>query len=149
MARKKKQGKEEVTLNLTSMLDVTFQLIIFFILVSNFSSAELPKLEPPQPEPSKAFKQAESNKVVVNVIPDETMEKRIARAVRVGGQDIPPTSYGVLTSLLQAEFAADPEVQINLRADKALKYDQVQPVMDAISKSGISRINLVAVAGDE
>jgi biopolymer transport protein ExbD len=49
----KKPEKSEMDLNMTSMLDIVFQLIIFFILVTNFAAADLPPLEPPDPIESK------------------------------------------------------------------------------------------------
>jgi hypothetical protein len=48
MARKMKE-RPRMDLNLTSMMDVSFQLIIFFILITNFAAADLPELDPPDP----------------------------------------------------------------------------------------------------
>jgi biopolymer transport protein ExbD len=39
-------------------------------------------------------------------------------------------------------------LEVKLRADRALKFDQVQPVMMAITAARILRINLVAKLGD-
>ena len=44
MARQPNQPAK-AQLNLTSMMDIVFLLILFFLLVTNFASAELPKLE--------------------------------------------------------------------------------------------------------
>lgn len=131
-------------LNLTSMLDVIFQLIIFFLLVSNMSSAELPKLDPPAPMQSQAQDSGERSRVIINLIPAQNKAGGI-KSVRVGQEDILPGNFGRLTQMLQAEQAENPEIQVDLRADLSVNYKEVQPVMTAITSAGISRINLVAL----
>ena len=142
MARKRIQPAK-VQLNLTSMMDVVFLLIVFFLLVTNFTSAELPELEAPRPDSSKAHDQEKTDRIVVNVIPDPDTPE-YARSVRVGTQDIGPDAYGQLTEMLKTEKEKNELVQVNLRADRHLRYDQVQTVMQAITQAGIVRVNLVA-----
>ena len=50
---------------------------------------------------------------------------------------------GILTQLEKAK-AANPQVEVELRADCALYYDQVQSVMGAISQANVNTIHLVA-----
>ena len=69
MAKTRKRGPGKVDLNLTSMLDIVFQLIVFFLLVTNFASAELPKLKPPEIPDSQAIDVLNRKKITVNVIP--------------------------------------------------------------------------------
>ncbi len=147
MAKKKHQSSK-MELNLTSMMDVTFQLILFFLLINNMSSAELPDLESPDPDQSKAIIYKDRQSMVVNVIP---MSKGAdtAKTVRVGIKDILPGNYRELTDLLKVEKEKNADIEVDLRADKALKYTEVQPVMQAITAAGISRINLIALAKED
>ena len=142
MARKHRESAK-IELNLTSMMDVVFQLIIFFLLVNNMSSAELPKLETPEPLESKAYMLPDRQSVTVNVIPPDE-GANVARSVRVGVKDILPGNYGELTQLLKAEVEKNPDIEVDLRADKSIHYLHVQPVMNAITAAGIGRINLIA-----
>jgi biopolymer transport protein ExbD len=128
------------------MMDIVFLLILFFLLVTNFASAELPKLEPPRPSPSKARDQEKSDRIVINVIPDPDTPQ-YAASVRVGTQDIGPDAYGQLTEMLKIEKEKNDLVEVNLRADRHLRYDQVQTVMQAITQAGILHVNLVADKG--
>ena len=133
-----------VELNLTSMLDVIFLLIIFFLLVSNMSTAELPKLEPPEPESSQAREPQERSRVVINIIPPESRNGTVQR-VRVGQEDIAPGNFGRLTQMLQTEKLENPNVEVDLRADLSIHYKEVQPVMNAITSAGIGKINMIAL----
>lgn len=148
MARKRRTSqRQEVTLNLTSMLDVVFLLMIFFLLVTNFTAAELPEMEPPDPVESEAQESGERSRVVINVIPEESTGR--AERVRVGLRDIDPGDYGRLTELLRSRRESDPNLQVDLRADRSIRYDQVQPVMNAITEAGIERINLRALMPED
>lgn len=145
---RKKHEPARMELNLTSMLDVIFQLIIFFLLVSNMSSAELPDLDPPVPVESQAQDSGERSRLVINLIPLDSKSGGI-RSVRVGQEDILPGNFGRLTQMLQAEMAENPKIEVDLRADLSVNYKEVQPVMTAITSAGISRINLVALTDTE
>jgi len=125
------------------MMDVVFQLIIFFLLVNNMTSAELPKLDAPEPLESKAYMLPDRKSVTVNVIPQDEGAST-ARSVRVGIKDILPGNYAELTQILRAEVEKNPNIEVDLRADKAIHYLHVQPVMNAITAAGIGRINLIA-----
>ncbi|QNN22778.1 biopolymer transporter ExbD [Planctomycetales bacterium ZRK34] len=142
MAKKHEVEKQEVSLNLTSMMDIVFQLIIFFLLVTNFTSAELPELEPPDLEHSEAIEIDGRDKLVINIIPDSSTG--MAKAVQVGMQKIPPGAYNQLTDIVSQVKTDRPDVEIDLRADASINYENVQPVMNAITAAGVARINLVA-----
>jgi biopolymer transport protein ExbD len=151
MARSRKKDSGKVDLNLTSMLDVVFQLIIFFLLVTNFTSAELPKLAVPVADRSKLI--LDRKKITVNVIPQTNTEGNAtgsgqAQHVRVGSEDIPPQDYGRLTLMLKTEVELNEHIEVDLRADQSIHYDQMQPVMNAITNAGIGRVNLVAMTPD-
>ena len=149
MAKRKKLEPQEVNLNLTSMLDVVFQLIVFFLLVTNFTSAELPKLEVPEATSAIIDKNRDPY-VTVNIIPQTSGSKGLAdgsgqaKNVRVGTKDIGPGNYGELTLMLKEEKAKNDGIQVDLRADASIHYANVQPVMDAITQAGIGQINLVS-----
>jgi len=142
MAKRHVVEKQEVGLNLTSMMDIVFQLIIFFLLVTNFTSAELPELEPPTPDDSQAHEIEGRDKMVVNIVPDAT--SGMAKHLQIGSRKILPGAYNELTAAIEREKEKRPDLQIDLRADATINYEQVQPVMNAITAAGVARINLVA-----
>lgn len=173
MAKKKEYKSEE--LKLTSMMDVTFQLIIFFILISNFAAAELPQIKPPKFDHSVAWEANLEKRLVVSITFDENIlssdpEHPMVKDVTVGIQKFQPFDAGgepikdVLVEMqtmieaerekreagLTEEQKEDPEtaVQVVLRADGRVNYRGVAMVMEVITRAGIKRANLIAERED-
>lgn len=147
MARRKKSELPKAELNITSMMDLVLNLLMFFVLVSNFAMAELPSMQPPKPNKSLARNIETSDKIVLNVIPEMIDRKPTGNASRIkfgANQEIIPSETGKLVEFLATEKNKSANVTIDLRADRALRYDQIQPVMAAITSAGISKINVVA-----
>lgn len=139
-----KREKTSVDLNLTSMMDVVFQLIIFFILVTNFAAADLPELNVPKPNHSRARPTEEGISRVINIVPDKHRQG-MADYVLIADHEIPLPRVAEVTSMLVEEKQRVEALQVSLRVDRTLHYDQVQPVMKAITDAGISKINLMAL----
>ncbi len=145
---KKKHEANKLELNLTSMLDIVFQLIIFFILVTNFANAQLPKLELPRPEGSKAKEPEKVRKVIVNIVPVRDPDNKPTGQTKllvVDGIQLAATDYPGVTDYLKKELLEHPDLQVNLRADKGLHFEAVQPVMRAVTQAKIAHINLGAL----
>jgi biopolymer transport protein ExbD len=147
-------------MNMTPLIDVTFLLIVFFTLVSNIVANEsVPMVVPRLADPTTR-ELGEVDKVVVNIAPatfsdDTRLENPLdhpgsARFVQVGsGARYEMGNLAGLTAALRQEVEARPEVEVLLRADAALYYGQVQPVMDAITAAGVGVVNLVALMPEE
>lgn len=121
--------------NLTPMIDMTFLLVVFFILVSRITSVEQVPLELPSPINPAANPAPEAPRIVVNVPADE--EGRPMGAMfdqRVYSLD--PSGLGELANTVAGRLESIPELQVNLRADRRLRYDVVEPVMDALARAG-------------
>jgi biopolymer transport protein ExbD len=144
MARRKKTELPKTELNITSMMDLVLNLLTFFVLCSNLAMAELPPMEPPQPNKSKARPTEAVNKFTINILPNKSSPGD-ALSIKFGSSiELPRDAAGELTALIAAEKAKSPDVGVDLRADRSLRYDQVAPVMAAIKASGVTRINVVA-----
>ena len=160
MAKRKKTELPKAELNSTSLMDLVLNLLMFFVLLANFSMAELPPMTPPNPLSSEARPSIEPDKVTVNIIPELDASGQptgAARAIKFGSnQELAPQETARLTQLLayerekslrdvkEKDRSTARGVTVDLRADQALRYDQVQPVMAAIQRAGIRQINLVA-----
>ena len=151
MATFKKPENRIVTLNLTAMMDVTFQLIIFFILVSNFTAAELPAVDLPMPTDLMAMDDNGEAVVVISIIPFDVSDRVVghdeydgrASHVVINGRQIDVRAYDELTSLLKAGVEAGEYRAVDLRADDRLYFDEVEPIMRAIGRAGIRCVNIV------
>jgi len=163
MASIHKRGPVSAEMNMTPLIDVTFQLIIFFMLVNNIIAEENVEMMVPDLEQPKTRELGEVEKVTVNIAPlDYNREDRAsgnplnfpgdAAYVQMGSDTnnkIPIDNLAAVVDALKVEKKKNPDVEVLLRADAALYYKSIQPVMDAINSAGISTVNLVAVIPDE
>ena len=122
MPRRKKTELPKAELNITSMMDLVLNLLMFFVLTSNFAMAELPSLEPPTFANSKARAVDRSNQVTVSLVADKVGEKPTGRAakVKVGTFEMLPTEMGALSDHLAKEKAKDAEVTIEGRVSEMI-----------------------------
>lgn len=140
MARTKRRGAGTgaVSMNMTPMIDIVFQLLIFFILTSQFQQLEIEQVVLPMSiaaEPKDPF---QYRNVIINVVNPDNPE------VIVMGQ---PVNYLVidgdneLSSLLKARKATILEtgekLNVILRADEMICYEVVASVMLAAGRAEI------------
>ncbi len=162
MSHVHKRGPTAPEMNMTPLIDVTFQLIIFFMLVSNIMTQEAMEMVIPDLTEPRTRELTEADRVVVNVGPNPeliTPEQRdgklyfdrdtipvIAR-VGAGGRDfvVGVDSLSDLRIDLEEARAKNPEVHVVLRADAGLAYEDIQPVMDAISAANIKTADVTAL----
>jgi biopolymer transport protein ExbD len=147
-----KRGRAEMQANLTPMIDVTFLLIVFFVLVSQIVEVESVKLELPELIEPAAEMPGEAQRAVINVVPGPG---GVAEAYRLGARSFDPGAVGreLLTQRLAHLLGANPALRINLRADQRTQYQWVQPVLEAVSTAAgrvedadvTPRVNLVVV----
>ena len=147
-ARAIQPGAAKVSMNLTPMIDMTFLLIVFFILTSQISSVEsAEEINLPEPRDSVAVEPGEEHRLIINLIPDEANRSQVA-AMRVGFHthvfDAP--GRGALRDELLAAVAHDPAVRIDIRADRDAAYSAVYPILRLASASRARRVDLVVAA---
>lgn len=149
-----------VSFNLTPMIDVTFQLIIFFILASQMASQSLAQLELARPFESQATdldKKATLPKVIVNVLAkdpdrqsDDPWVAGQAECYKIDTGTIDLDDIAKLTNELKIRLkdsgvAKSEDFYVEIRADKRVDYSYVAPVMQAAAEAGIANVNLSAL----
>ncbi|MBI1372238.1 MAG: hypothetical protein GC159_05685 [Phycisphaera sp.] len=140
------KGTGKIDLNLTSMLDVVFQLIVFFLLVTNFTTTELPELDPPQPDGYR-IDGSQHARVVVNVLPDGPGTH--IREIQTDYQRYEPDQLGAMTVALRRKLEEQPYLKVDLRADQGIDYREMHRVMHAINAAGVQHVRIVAREPDE
>jgi biopolymer transport protein ExbD len=111
--------------DMTPMIDCTFQLIIFFMLVMDMSSQQVEKMTPPTA--SRAVKDDDPTELVVNCMPDGK--------VRVQGKAL---SDDALDSLFASRKPRPGglDTPVLIRADRSTPFETVQKVMMSASHHG-------------
>lgn len=147
-----KRGNAEIESNLTPMIDVTFLLIVFFVLVSQLVEAEHVDMALPAPDQPVTDPIDDAPKTIINLVPGE--DGGISM-YRIGARTFPANADGIaaMTDRLAEAYRANPNVELNLRADRATHYRWIDPVMQAIADAArqvgdpelVARVNLVVV----
>lgn len=155
MIRRRTRQPATIQPNLTSMVDVVFILVVFFMLVSQLSKEQfiemlLPRLRAATTEPIDA-----DRRVVVNVIPapasggGATAPGHAARyRLGAGAFDATPEGVAALARALREATAREPDTRIIIRAARDERYETVHPVLQAVTLAGATRVDLVAMPDD-
>jgi biopolymer transport protein ExbD len=133
----KRRTEEQLETPITSLIDVVFQLIIFFVVTAaqqkdlvdqNLSLAQARYAQEPEKQ--------DPNTIIINVHKDG--------AVNIALQPLAPTQ---LHQILRATVAqAGSAVPVVLRCDGRTLYHDVDKVMTVVGKAGLYRVKIAAVA---
>src|SRR4029450_3977591 len=118
----------EVGFNMTPMIDIVFQLIIFFLLSTPPAKQET-QLPLPLPAAQSGVVEAADARprLTINVLADGTL--------LVANRPIQPDE---LEGLLRERRAAHgEELEVRIRADRSVLYRRVEPVLIACVQAGI------------
>ena len=135
----RKQEEPYLTGNLTAMIDVVFQLIIFFVCAVSLQNA------------------ATDDSITLTLAPDgRAVRTKDPREIRIdvnknGGlsiahQSMTPALLGSVLKKTVADYGGNPDsVPIILRGDEAVLHEKIQGALDACSEAGIVKIKFAAL----
>lgn len=121
-------------MNLTSMMDLTFLLLITFIITFPLIEQGLPVN---LPKANAQHIDSKEHSVSITVKGDESIYF-----------DENPANLEDLPGLLQARMTADPETFVFIRGDESIRYGRIVDVMKTVHKLGITRMTLVTQEGN-
>ncbi|CCN69264.1 ExbD/TolR family protein [Vibrio nigripulchritudo] len=122
------KAKEEATVDLTSMLDIVFIMLIFFIVTSSFVKESGVEVNRPQAAHASSQKDA-GIFIAITASNDVFIDKRRVDVERV---------QAVLETLLLDK----PDASLVIQADKHSYNGTVVEVMDAAKGAGVDKIAL-------
>jgi biopolymer transport protein ExbD len=119
--------RDEVGFDFTPIIDVVFNLLIFFLVASSFQEVEREaKIALPQTVASAPIT-ASLREIVINVDREGT--------ILVGGRAVGDEA---LVSMLRQALAGNPNQKVNVRGDRATAYENVARALDLCKQSGIT-----------
>ncbi|MFO0820800.1 MAG: biopolymer transporter ExbD [Pirellulales bacterium] len=126
-----------VGINMTPLIDVVFQLLIFFLVSSHLARQEAQMALPLPTAASGAESRAEDERprITLNVLADG--------ALVLVGRRIQPTQLEERLRGVVAEEGA--EVELRVRADRDVPYRHVEPVLVASSRAGLANVTFAVV----
>ncbi len=117
-------------INVTPLVDVMMVLLVIFIITAPLLASSI-KLDLPKTD---AAKSSDAPKFVTVVVDKSTQVFLNEKPI-----DLP-----ALAESLQASAKANPETEVQLRADAAVPYGKVVEVMGVAQKAGLNRIGFIA-----
>lgn len=128
--RKRGTAVEGMTIDLTPLIDVTFQLLIFFLLTATFNTdaafkVKLPKAtsnEPPVEQKSIVVEISEDGRFEIDkkVVDEAELQTRLCMAAK------------------EAQVST-----VNIKADQNTKHEKVVQTMDIAKTCGIEKLGIL------
>lgn len=125
-----------VSFNVTSLIDIVFLLIIFFLVASHVARSEavepveLPEVADPAGDESET-----PRRVVVTVMAD--------RSMWVGGRQVLLPQVEQL--ILSASQEAGSDLEVRIRADHKATYNEIEPILLACAQFGVTRVGFAVL----
>jgi biopolymer transport protein ExbD len=136
MARRKNRGAENTEVDMTPMIDMTFQLITFFMLTLNFSQAEQDeRIQLPVSQLAKPAEDATDDPITLQLMRD-------GMVIYAGEPVLVRDMGGYLENEKRAMIAAGKEpnaATVIIRADGRSKTGEVQDLIKVCQEKGFDK----------
>ena len=130
-------AREEVFLNLTSLIDVIFVLLLFFVVTTTFSRPSQLKIDLPEASSGTPPEASAQKQLEVLVGADGQYE--------VNGQLLLTSDLDSLMTALQRESEGDNSLPLALSADAKTPHQAFITAMDAAGKLGFAHLRITTV----
>jgi biopolymer transport protein ExbD len=144
-----KKGRINIFIDMTPMVDVTFLLLTFFMLTTQFRPPQ--EAEVILPFSHSAFKLPESDVMTISVTKDNKIflgldsqklreeifgvENKLRSGIEV--------EKGALANMLVQARMRNPRLRTVIRGDKSAPFGPIEDIMDILQKANITKFNLV------
>ncbi|MFZ1948172.1 MAG: biopolymer transporter ExbD [bacterium] len=145
-----KKARPRIFVDMTPMVDVIMLLLTFFMLTTQFRPPQ--EAEITLPSSHSAFKVPESDVMTVVVAQDGrlflNLDSQLLRA-RIFGEEnklkagIQVSDKQTLADLMVRARIANPKLRTVVRGDKAVRYADIEDVMNVLQETKITRFSLV------
>lgn len=131
----RRQTEEQIETPITSMIDVVFLLIIFFVVTATIDKEVVDKsIQLARAKYTDAVEKKDPRTITINVDEGGSMNISMWRV-----------NQTQLTQQLQAAYAKyGNSVPIVIRGDRDALYENVEKVMESVGKAGLWRVQLSA-----
>jgi len=133
------EEREEPEVNLTSLIDVVFLLLIFFMVSTTFERQALLRLD--LPEASTADTESVPDMVEFIITDDGRLF--------VGDQELVDQRQVTVQAAIAERFLQQPDAVLVVRADAEAPHRLVVRVLDSAAAEGIRRVSIAAIEGEE
>lgn len=154
--RKAGEAEEPEGFMMTPMIDITFQLLIFFILVTDMARAQLENIKLPRAHKAVKVKFDDKSTLVLNVLPDGTIKISGKTLFKPNPMDPASQDAKKLGDLFEARRQMEMYQSVKgndsfvnypvlIRADRSTPFQYIQLIlMAAAMHGGVTQIQLGA-----
>lgn len=135
--RDKSSSEEEPQANLVPMIDVMFNLVLFFLAATTFLrmekeiDLELPHAQSGRPELDMP------EEIVINVLKDGRIT---VEGATLDGDD--------LLRRLHRAAAKNPKTPVTIRGDRLVQHERIVHVLDACGRAGLALLSVGTLEGE-
>lgn len=126
--------REEVSVNLTPLIDVVFLLLIFFMVSTTFTRETQLQLELPEAASGEPVDRADQPKIEVLIAANGE--------VTINGKALINPQLSTLKAALLRESGGELQLPVIITADGKASHQSVITVMDAAGQQGFTRLRL-------
>ena len=137
MKFRRNRQRENVDINLASLIDVVFVLLLFFVVTTTFTRETQLRVELPEAA-SAEQPPAEQDKLVEVTISAEGVYS-------VNNHLLPKSDLATLTEAIERESGGDNTLPLAISADGKTPHQAVITAMDAAGKLGFSHLRMTTV----
>ena len=138
--------RPDPVIDVTPMIDIVFQLVLFFMVSTTFVNA--PGIQVDLPRSSSQLVISDTNDLSIWM----TCGQRTATGSCTDGavyvNDEPVTSEG-LSAIFRRAAASDPDTLVIVKADAGVRHGRVVTVMDMARMVGLTRLAIATEANKE
>ena len=136
--------RDQPTLDMTPMIDVVFQLLIFFMLSSTFVVQSSIQIEMPEAKGATNIQEAKELSITLAYGTDGPDGKG-----KIFLDELEVASLKEMTLIISEKAAADPDLLVFIRPDARSDTGRFIEVLGILNSLGISQTSIVANPAEE
>ncbi|RMH86503.1 biopolymer transporter ExbD [Pseudomonas sp. AOB-7] len=137
----RRKPRESVEINLASLIDVVFILLLFFVVTTTFTRETQLKVDLPEAVSGTPPEQTEMKQLEILIGTDG--------AFSVNGKALLESNLSNLMAALQKESDGDNSLPLIISADGKTPHQAVITAMDAAGKLGFAHLRITTVEAQE
>jgi biopolymer transport protein ExbD len=134
---RRRRARENVEINLASLIDVVFILLLFFVVTTTFTRETNLKVDLPEAVSGEQTTPSELKQMEILI--------DAAGSYALNGQALLKNDLDGLMTALQKESGGDNSLPLSISADGKTPHQAVITAMDAAGKLGFSHLRLTTV----
>ena len=133
----RRKPRETVDINLASLIDVVFILLLFFVVTTTFTRETQLRVDLPEAVSGSPSEDSNTKQLDVAISADGVFS--------VNNQLLPKNDLASLMDALKAESGGDTSLPLSISADGKAQHQAVITAMDAAGKLGFSHLRMTTV----